>query len=761
MKKLRIVLILGCLLMFGLQLQAQYKITGKVVDQKNNPQAFANIALYTLDHQLVGGVASAAEGGFVLPVKNHEKYKLVVSLMGYEKKEIDNISISKENTDLGLIHLNESTELLSEVNVKGRRKIIETSPGMQAINVTPELVSMGGNMGTILKQIPSVEVSPKGTLKIRGSGNVLILINGRKSVLTLNPQNLLKMIPVASIERIEVITSPSPKYDSEGVDAIINVIFKRGRMDCFNSSIGGYVDVAGLGSGVMSTFKKGKWDVSGILGYYKSKLPYKIRSVRQDLNNAGRDLFTSAKGDFKMNSSYFSLTTNYEIAPKENLTLEATHSKYDSKSDEKSKNTTKLHKDRLIHAIEDHDFSGSDISLTYEKEYSLGRRLDINLNVSDGSLDSKLKIFETIDDLDINTHNPSNADYQMGQLKLDYQDSLFSKVGIESGLSANGLKFKVDQDNQRFFNKSKYDFLQQQYNAYWIGKVSLGKVMLGAGGRFEVFHSNGKEKLKNVKINQRYFKVLPNVMCQYNFREGLPAHSISLIYNQKFNRPQYEQLNPTLQVQDPFNVLKGNTNLKPERVNNMELFHEIRTAEHSITTTLFGRSTHDVIQRVYEIQDKVITTSFENYSNSHSAGIDSRYMLKAFDQIDFSVGFLGMRKWFPKSKDNKLKVNRSGYNWNVKSELKIRTGKGPVMDFKYAYYGKNTEAYSARKAYSKFDMHLSQSFFQGFMTVGLNAEDLFKTAQEEIWVTTIDNLKTRQTWKTLNRNFSLSVYMNF
>lgn len=758
--KLRTYFILFLFLLIGLSSKAQYNISGKLVDEKQNPQPFANVGLYTMENKLVSGVASDSDGKFSLKVKNNRTYKIIISLLGYQKKEINNISVKNKHIDLGSIQLQEATEMLGGVTVNGRKKVIESSPGMQAINITSELVSMGGNMGTVLKQIPSVEVSPKGNLKIRGSGNVLILINGRKSVLALNPDNLLKMIPVSSIERIEVITSPSPKYDSEGVDAIVNVIFKRGTMDGFNLSLGGYIDVAGVGTGLVSNYKKGKWNMSGIVGVYNSKLPYKTKSVRNDLSNSGRNLLTHAKGDFKMNTNYASLTIDYEIAPKENINLEITHSTYDSETDENSKNTTKSYKNRLIHSNETHDFNGSDISLTYEKEFSRGKNLDININGSNGKVDSELEIFETIENHKVKTINPSKADYQMGQVKVDYLDSLFSKVKLESGLSASGLKFKVDQDNKRFLNKSKYNFLQQQYNAYGLGKISFGKIMLGAGGRIELFHSDGKEKLKNVKINQNYFKILPNVMLQYNFKEGLPEHSISLIYNQKFNRPEYEQLNPTLQVQDPFNVRKGNINLKPERVNNLELFHQYRTVDHSFSTTLFGRSTDDVIQRIYEIKNNVITTSFDNYSSSYSAGIDTRYMLKAIQNIDFSIGFLGMRKWFPKSKDSKLKVNRSGYNWNAKAELKIRTGKGPVMNFKYSYFGKNTEAYSYRKAYSKFDMHLSQKLFHGFMTVGLNAEDLFGTAQEETWVTTIDNLKTIQNWRTLNRSFSLSVYFN-
>ncbi|BDD03557.1 TonB-dependent receptor domain-containing protein [Aureibacter tunicatorum] len=739
---------------------SQYVIKGKVVNKSNEAQPFANIVVKSEDKtQLVKGGTSSMDGSFSVSLDEKGKYFFQVSMMGYETYAVESLEVLDKTTDMGTVKLEDALEMLEAVSVTSTRQAVQVSPGMQTINVTSELLSLGGNAEALLKAVPAVEISPKGNIEVRGSSNILFLINGKRSVMGMNPKQLLKMLPLSAIERVEVITTPSPKYDSEGVDSIINIILKKGAMDGFGMSAGveWSPNPSMFGGNMMASYRKGDWNVTGAFGYFTENYPYEVDNERI---GEGVGLVQKGDGKEKTQGYFTSINLGYEISEGESLDFEVGHMNFEQRSDLTQKNSFGENQSSIVDTKSNIDFKGTEMSLNYGKEFTKARKLDMLSNFSFGKSDGENNIVEQgIESNQTLIHN--NAKYRMGEIKLDYIDSLGSRIKLESGMSANLLSFNVDQNNERSDFQERYKFLQQQYALYAMAKISFNKLMIGVGGRLQYFNSDGKEQVNNVDIDQSFVNPLPNVMLQYNISEGKHFHIVSMIYNKKINRPSYEQLNPVMNIEDPYNVVQGNINLKPEKVHNMELFHQIRTDKLQFSTTIFGRNTQDVIQRINTLKDDVVLTTFENYSQSYALGIENKSEWEPMEMLEFSAGFTAQKRWFPDAKSSTVDMNKTGYAFSANGSVTVRTGSGPTVTLRGNYFGKNVQAFSYREAYSKFDINVSQNILKGLVTLGVNAEDLFNSAGKEIWVTNGDGFENRTNWRTFSRRVSFSIYFNF
>ncbi|HEX8530009.1 MAG TPA: TonB-dependent receptor, partial [Cytophagales bacterium] len=231
-----------------------YAIRGTVVDPQQQPIPFATVALYrTADSALVTGAVSDNAGKFELSSKPGQ-YHLKLSMLSFRERTLPNVRVTDGDVQVGVLRMEASTEVLDEVVVQGQRSSMELSLDKKVFNVGQDLANRGGTAVDILSNVPAVSVDVEGNVSLRGSGNVRILIDGKPSGLVgIRGGGGLQQLQGSAIERIEVITNPSARYEAEGMAGIINIVLKKERKEGFNGSfdlIAGHPDNFGAAANV-------------------------------------------------------------------------------------------------------------------------------------------------------------------------------------------------------------------------------------------------------------------------------------------------------------------------------------------------------------------------------------------------------------------------------------------------------------------------------------------------------------------------------
>src|SRR3990170_574714 len=236
MKQLVGLFIFVSTIVFSQDAQQEALISGTILDEKKNAVPYGNVSIHNpSDSTLVTGGVSDDQGKFSVPVKPGNYY-IRVSFLSYEERIIPNLMVAGQNVDLGTIVLKENSQVLNELIVRGQKDQMELQLDKRVFNIQKDLSNVGRNASDILGNLPSVTVDVDGTVSLRGSDNVRILIDGRPSGLTSRDPEALRMLQGNLIESIEVITNPSSRYDAAGEVGIINIILKKNQDKGVNGS---------------------------------------------------------------------------------------------------------------------------------------------------------------------------------------------------------------------------------------------------------------------------------------------------------------------------------------------------------------------------------------------------------------------------------------------------------------------------------------------------------------------------------------------
>lgn len=214
------------------------KVIGTLVEEETSqPVPYATVALYTTTtKELITGITSNEEGKFSIPTTSTDFY-VVISFMGYQTKTVTEFSISKGSANLGTISLAPDTKMLDAIVVEGETSKTTFELDKRVFNVGKDLSTTGASALEVLNNVPSVNVNIEGEVSLRGSAGVQILINGKPSILADESGNALGTITADMIEKIEVITNPSAKYEASGTSGILNIVLKKDSKKGWNGSI--------------------------------------------------------------------------------------------------------------------------------------------------------------------------------------------------------------------------------------------------------------------------------------------------------------------------------------------------------------------------------------------------------------------------------------------------------------------------------------------------------------------------------------------
>ncbi len=700
-------------------------IEGTVVDERNSPVPFASIALYkeTADSTFVKGIASNEEGKFQISIKPGS-YFLKVSFLSFQENIISNIIVGNDRVDVGKIMLIPSITELGEVEVIAEKEQIELNLDKRIFNVGNDLTNAGRNAIELLDNVPSVSVDVDGNVSLRGSQNVRVLIDGKPSGLVgISSTDALRQLQGSMIERLEVITNPSARYDAEGEVGIINIVLKKGRNQGLNGSfelVGGYPD--NHSASINLNYKK-KWiNLFTSYGVNYRNSPgsgYSIQQFTGDSTYSFERFRDRERGglanNFRLGSEVYlndwnTLTISglYKISDGENKSV-LTYRDFDQSN---ALVNTSIRTDN-----EQEDGETVELALSYKKTFSQkGREWTADLkwiNNDDSEFSNVLEVSDTSFD-DLRQEVSNTEDERTWFFQTDYIHPIGKNGKLETGVRINlrsienDYSVKEKEENGEFFILPDFNnfFVYQEdiYAGYLMfgNKVKDFSYQLGLRAEYSDIST---ELLKTNEINDRdYLNLFPSAHFSYELDK---SNTLQLSYSRRLSRPRFRHLLPFFNFSDNRNFFSGNPNLNPEYTNSFELGHLNYFKNGSILSSIYYRYRTGVIERITEVDDSGLILIFPiNLSTQNAYG------------LEFNVGYDVDKWWKLNGNFNFYRAITDGvyeeqdfysdtYSWTARFSSKLTILK--TVDFQTIFNYSSPRITTQGKSLSMYSLNLGAS----------------------------------------------------
>lgn len=759
--------------------QSLGKIKGKVLDAANdNPMAYATVSLLSApDSSLITGTLCDIEGGFELNNIKAGSYWIRLSFVSYADYYSKAIQINDQNktVDIGTIKMQTAAQELGTVEVSAEKSQMQLSLDKRVYNVDKDLSNAGGSAAEILDNVPSVEVDIDGNVSLRGSGNVRILIDGKPSGLIGTGSNSgLRQIQANMIERVEIITNPSAKFDASGQAGIINIILKKEKREGLNGAFdinAGYPGT--LGAAINLNYRK-KWfnlfanyaigyrrnpgkgtgDQAFYLEdttYYTSRTRTHDRGGLSNTIRLGTDIYPGKKQTitgsflykFSKENNYSTIIYNDFNAQKEPL--------YSTK--------------RYDHEVElDNDLEWS---LSYKKEFSSDKHIltaDVKYVKSEETEDSDIE--ESILNTSINPllQSSYNAEYERTILaQIDYIKP-FSKKGVwELGYRNNlrnidnAFEVKEQNENGEFIRLVDYsnslDYTENIYAAYTSFGNEKGNFGYKLGLRAEYSEIETFLKETNEKNPRDYLNLFPTAHFTYKLNG---KNQIQASYSRRIRRPGFWHLNPFYSFTDNRNYYSGNPNLNPEYTNSFEGGYLKYFKNGSIYSGIYYRHTTGVFERISTVDKEGMTVTLPvNLSTRDDYGLEFNYnhQIKKGWSTNANVN-LFYQEVNGVYNDVSLASEALSISGRINTRKTIWKNIDGQAAFRYRA-PKNTTQGRNRSMYN-LDLGFSQDFYKGNATWSLSVKDVFNTRKRRS-ITEGDNFYSESEFQWRSRQIVATI----
>ncbi|MBC3787355.1 TonB-dependent receptor domain-containing protein [Spirosoma utsteinense] len=644
------------------------KISGVLIDSTSGkPVEFATVALISAEtNKPIDGATSDDKGKFVLNKLAAGKYRLQYSFIGYRDKRTDLITVDRgTDLNLGSVKLAADIRTLSEVNVVGQAAMIEEKVDRLVYNADKDITAKGGDAGDILRKVPMLSVDLDGNVSLRGSSNVRVLINNKPSTIVASSvADALKQIPADMIKTVEVITSPSAKYDAEGSAGIINIVTKKTTLQGATLDVNGGVGNRGSNLGLNGNYRTGKMGFS-LSGFGRAE--YNVRGAfSNDQTTASpngniRTLQTASTLNQRLFGNY-QLGWDYDIDKNTSLTASLRYGARNGVTNQNNLLTQTflpngffpIYNDRNV---ETKDLSGTvDGNITYTRTYKPQQELSVLALYSRNNRTNNFVAdilsgadFETITSRQRNENQSYN---QESTLQVDYQTPIktnqlleFGAKGIFRQVNSEFAYFQADganspyiEDDTRPGNTLFYDQnIAASYLSYTL--TTKSKFTIKAGARYEYTfinarfsdESTGQTNEAGTNAIPNYGNLVPSINISKNLGSG---RIIKLAYNRRIQRPGIQFLNPNVNASNPTNITVGNPYLSPELTDNLEFSTSANIKGLYLNASLFARRTANEITAVRDtatqsfgdivnpVFQQVIRTNYLNVGRQDAVGLN-------------------------------------------------------------------------------------------------------------------------------------------
>jgi ferric enterobactin receptor len=648
------------LIFLCLSVSAQQKIntrlSGKIFDKTTSqPLEYATVSLIDkASGKTVNGTIADANGAFSITSVPFGTYKVSMGFIGYSNITIDSVSITSNNrtVSLGTVFLVSSTVALKGVTITSDKAVIENKIDKIVYNTAGDITSQGGLAIDVLKKVPQVTVDIDGNVELQGNSNIRFLINGKPSSVFGNSlSDALASIPASQIKSIEAITNPGAKYDSQGTGGIINIILQDNKMKGVNGNVN-------LSAGTRLENGSANFNVRnknfGMNAFFSGNAQL-TSSVPNSQNRTATDtttamitsLIQNGFADFHRNGFRSGLGFDWDLSKNDNITGSFGFNRFGAQGTGITDLTQRL-KDSLtdpgtdIYTVRNFEnrfrVSSIDWSLDYKKKFRKeGQELEFVYNSSNGQpyinyLQTQSYVGEGFPYMGTASTNPGKD--RQTDISLDYIHPVNKNFTIEAGLKTVDQKFNSKADvsvydpfGELFIhdNLQSYDlnYEMRVYAGYLSTSFPLFHVLnVKAGARYEFTDVN--IDLANTSVPS-YGTFVPSVIFSHDFTKN---KTLKLSYSKRIERPEYRELNPFVNLSDPYNLTTGNPLLKPEIGNNFELGYNTSFSKGgNLYIALIERiNTQDIKQVTLFYPEYVIGDStYTNVSVTNNQNIGQEY----------------------------------------------------------------------------------------------------------------------------------------
>lgn len=625
-------------------------ISGSVLDSvSRQPVEFATVALLgPTNGPPIAGDITDATGHFSFNRIAPGRYRLRVTFVGYQDRTTNALWVDPNSSDLTVapLLLRSTSQTLSEVTVSARRDLIEDKEDRVVYNAGSDPTNAGGTAVDVMKKVPMLTVDPDGSIQLKGSSSIKVLINNKpSSIMARSIAEALQMIPAEAIQSVEVITAPSAKYDAEGTAGIINIITKsrlQGLVGGVTGTVGNRVD--NLGGNL--NLKRGKLGLTAYAGGNLNLNDGGTMSVRRTLlaDQSVSSLRQSSTNRSLSRSGYGSFNLDYDLDSTNQFGMDGTFSLSDRAGS--SIRDTRYEGIQARQPFRRYNNSTNDnlnydANLNYtrlfkrpDQEFTFLTQLNGNTNDSRYALDQyPLPETEFINYRERNTNLNRTTEWTV---QTDYSHP-FKKGKKTLEVGAKSIRRDVMSDFQLQNARSdttafvddprrtnQFDYRQWVVASYASFRVVTPKRWsFTLGGRYEYTNIDADFVSTQTTFRDQYHILLPNLALSKRFKNN---QRVRLSYNQRIQRPNIFFLNPFINSTDPKNLSFGNPYLDPERAHSMELTYSVYTKKGlSINATLFNRLTNNSIERI-----TTVDTANVSYSTYRNIGRNAAYGLNLF-----------------------------------------------------------------------------------------------------------------------------------
>jgi outer membrane receptor protein involved in Fe transport len=772
------------------QIQQKGMLQIEVLDKITNaPLEYVGFILYNEDSVKVGSAFSDSLGMITMEKVAFGNYNGKLLLATYNSLFLDSLVISKEQQGykFGPVYLEPSLTDEEMVQITARKEAYVIGIDKKVYNVEQDLSVKGGTVIDVLNNVPSITVDQDGNISLRGDANVTILIDGRPSSFSGSSKSLLDALPANSVERIEIVSNPSAKYDPDGTSGIINIVLKKNKLRGTNVMVSTTLGTSDFYSGTISLSHRNEMvNIYGNYSYnYSLGYRNKFGVMTQFFDDGSVATLDQNRTGTHLRAGHTArVGMDYYLKPNQTLGFSFTGAVGEVNRTGETINKMLDIEDILYrhwyrNSFDPENNQNLELNLNYKLELEKNRgTLTVEATGSQGGEDSKgfynegeYQLETTTIEGDPTLQKLLNAEgNEILTIQSDYV-RLFDakKARFESGVKAIVRNQDVSTDSYTMdlstatyqpdtISTFDYNYQEQIYSAYGIFGQELGKFKYQGGLRFEQAYQIPYLLSTEEKIVNNYFNIFPSAHLKY-----MPKESVewSVSYSKRINRASARNLNPFSSYSDPYNLRKGNPYLRPEYINSFDLGLAKEFKNLSITGSVFYRKTNDVIQRIKIVNpDNTAAVTFSNIAESHSGGLES---ITTFQIAKRWRNMVSLNGNFIKFVDSStaLNLNNQGVNWSLKYVSSVDFfNKTMRLQVNYSYFAPMYTAIGIVQRRGGLDVSVDKSFNNGVWNVSARVSDVFNQQGFEIWLDQ-PNLEQHTEFKWLTRRVYLTLTYKF
>lgn len=756
LEMLYLFLFLPCFVSAQVQQEEKFKVSGTVITESGNPVPFAGINLYRREDSIsILTVIADVDGNFSLYVLPGS-WELNISSVSYQEKKVL-FAISNAELNLGRVAIKAASTTLGEVVVTSEKKLMELDLDKKIYNVSQDVTNTGSNASDILANIPSVEVDIDGNVSLRGSQGVRILIDGKPSSLTgLRSNDALRNLQGAMIDRIEVITNPSSRYDAAGETGIINIILKKVKTRGFN---GNFTATAGYPS---------NYNASYSINYRTRKINLFSSLGTSYRNSPGHGFstqkYTGSDTSFYYNqlqerrrrrfSGNFLAGIEYYATPQSTLTGSVLFNRgrgknrseylYDDLDNTGALNQTTFRTDE-----EKEREKNTEISLNFRKKFSGAKEKEWTAdfkwtNSGETETSDYLQGIKGSNDQKIQrSANPAYEDNLLLQTDfiLPFNDNAKFETGLKGTMRKITNNYLVEELQNGTWNTlpafdNDVEFNEKIMAGYAILNNKAGKFSYQLGLRGEMTYMR-TGLIKTNEINKRsYFNLFPSSSFSYEMDD---KNTFQISHSYRINRPNFRNLTPFADFSDPRVYFTGNPNLNPEFTHSFEISHLLDWQKGSLLSGIYYRHKKGVVERIRLLDSATgITNIFPvNLSVQNDLGVETALFIDFYNWWKFNTSF-NLYGFKANGQYKEKEFTSRGLGWTARATSKMTFLTD--IDFQASVFYRSPRRNTQGKTLGMYsiDLGLAKDLFRGKGTLTFNVQDVMNSRKRRSIVDIVD-----------------------